>query len=414
MKEFTTEGLYPIRINDKEGYIDNTGKIVINPKYEMASTFAWGIAKVAIRPEKHETNCIVSVSGDYVFPLWGFINKFGDSVSDFIFDHLPFQFSKNKELIAAETEGRWGYIHQCFGKAHGYWPAIVEVGYIVKPTFDDAASCFSEGLACVKKDGKWGYIKDDFLYGLQRVPIDKTGDYAIAPKFDDANNFSEGLASVMIGKPESFTKDIHYYIPKQNGKWGYIDMTGTFIISPQFDAAGSFSEGLAPVKRDGKWGFIDKNGNFIIKPQYDDASCFIENLAYVKIDGKYGYIDKYGKFFIKPKFDSAEPFIDGIAIIKQADKYYYISKNLKSNKLFKSLRPWKKITNIGFDQAIPFCFGLAAVSIDGKYGYINNNGEFAIKPQYEEAHSFIGELAPIMQQGKFHYINIQGKIIWTI
>src|SRR5712692_7147714 len=67
--------------------------------------------------------------------------------------------------------------------------------------------------------------------------------------FADADNFSEDLAGVRIGDEE-------------NGKWGYIDKTGKMIISPQFDQAWGFQEGLAAVKihsedGNGKWGFID-------------------------------------------------------------------------------------------------------------------------------------------------------------
>ncbi len=48
-----------------------------------------------------------------------------------------------------------------------------------------------------------------------------------------------------------------------NGKYGYIDKTGKYVINPQFDYAGSFSEGLAVVEIGGKWGYIDKTGKFI-------------------------------------------------------------------------------------------------------------------------------------------------------
>ncbi len=424
MEEYQTEDLYPIRKNGKEGYIKKSGEIVIEPKYDYASVVSWGVAEVAITPEKNENNTVISIFEgvkDYVFPLWGFINKYGYLVSDFVFDHIPFHFSQNKEIVAAETRGKWGYIHHRFGESHGYWPSIVEVDYIVKPTFDDASDCFSEGLACVKKDGKWGFIKDDFLCGLQRAPIDKTDDYAIEPLFDDAHNFSEGLANVMIvdsdevnNFQDSNSIVFHEFNPKpKTGKWGYIDKTGTFIIYPQFECAGSFSNGLAPVKKDGKWGFIDKQGDYIIKPQFDDASCFIEDLAHVKIDGKYGYIDKNGKYFIKPKFDSVEPFNDGIAIVKEDNKYYYISRDLRSNKFVRLFRSWKRISQTGFDQAKPFCYGLAVVCIDGKYGYISKKGKYIIKPIYDEAHSFLGDLAPIKQQKKFHYINKKGEIVWT-
>ncbi|PSO79918.1 MAG: hypothetical protein BRC51_06045 [Cyanobacteria bacterium SW_12_48_29] len=41
------------------------------------------------------------------------------------------------------------------------------------------------------------------------------------------------------------------------------------VINPQFDYAGEFSEGLAPIKISDKWGYIDKTGEMVINPQFD-------------------------------------------------------------------------------------------------------------------------------------------------
>ena len=71
----------------------------------------------------------------------------------------------------------------------------------------------------------------------------------------------------------------------------------SFVIPPQFDVAGYFSEGLASVKIGNKYGYIDKTGQVAIKPQFDEVEEFSEGLASVKIGDKYsyGYIDKSGQ-----------------------------------------------------------------------------------------------------------------------
>ena len=56
----------------------------------------------------------------------------------------------------------------------------------------------------------------------------------------------------------------------KNDKYGYIDKTGTFVIQPQFDRGGDFSEGLAavePVSRPGpgNLAYIDQKGQMVIK-----------------------------------------------------------------------------------------------------------------------------------------------------
>ncbi|MDH3259320.1 MAG: WG repeat-containing protein, partial [Deltaproteobacteria bacterium] len=70
---------------------------------------------------------------------------------------------------------------------------------------------------------------------------------------------------------------------KQDGRWGFISCAGKIAISPKYDDARDFSEGLAKVKISGKWGYIDRSGNLVIKPAYDDALDFAEGKASVKI-----------------------------------------------------------------------------------------------------------------------------------
>src|SRR5882724_1898371 len=54
----------------------------------------------------------------------------------------------------------------------------------------------------------------------------------------------------------------------ENGKCGYIDQTGSVVISPRFDQCWSFSEGLAGVELQHKLGFIDETGSLVVRPQF--------------------------------------------------------------------------------------------------------------------------------------------------
>ena len=58
-------------------------------------------------------------------------------------------------------------------------------------------------------------------------------------------------------------------------------LTYTEVIAPQYEAAGLFDDGLAPVKQNGKWGYIDKTGKTVIPFQYDIAGLFNEGFALV-------------------------------------------------------------------------------------------------------------------------------------
>ena len=52
----------------------------------------------------------------------------------------------------------------------------------------------------------------------------------------------------------------------------------------------------APVKYNGKWGYIDKTGKFVIEPKFEGAYPFSEGLAMVKVGKAVGYIDKTGRY----------------------------------------------------------------------------------------------------------------------
>jgi hypothetical protein len=46
------------------------------------------------------------------------------------------------------------------------------------------------------------------------------------------------------------------------------------IIEPKFEDLSYFKNGYAAAKLDGKWGFIDITGEFIVKPIFDDVDQY--------------------------------------------------------------------------------------------------------------------------------------------
>jgi hypothetical protein len=59
---------------------------------------------------------------------------------------------------------------------------------------------------------------------------------------------------------------------KRGDKYGFVNPAGKIVIPPQFDAADSFSEGLAAVDTRGAWGFIDQTGKMVIPPQFEECT----------------------------------------------------------------------------------------------------------------------------------------------
>lgn len=255
------------------GYIDETGRIVIPPRFVLSSQFSEGLAWI-------RTETFV-----------GFINHVGNVAFE-----LPDSFSIGfrEGLAAVATRTGWGFIDKTGG-------------FISTKRYDQVES-FSDGLAAVA-EGRWNEAK----YGF----INRTGELAIplqfVPRQDQLetmslSRFTEGLAPIMFGN-----------------LYGYIDHKGETVIRPIFRDAGQFSEGLASVTAtDGRRGYIDKQGLFVIRLASGRGGQFKEGLATfaVEIGGrtKMGYIDRTGKIIMEPKFDVAFDFIDGIAEVYFSQK----------------------------------------------------------------------------------------------
>ena len=150
-----------------------------------------------------------------------------------------------------------------------------------------------------------------------------------------------------------------------NGKYGFINTKGKFIIKPIFDDVDVFKNEISRVKYNGKWGFINLHGKTIIEPIYEEASEFKNNLSLIKYNGKWGFINLEGKTIIEPIYEEASEFKNNLSLIKY----------------------------------------------NGKWGFINLEGKTIIEPIYEEASEFKNNLSLIKYNGKWGMINLEGKMV---
>ncbi len=289
---------------------------------------------------------------------------------------------------------------------------IEESGNLKFTLPDDVYSVglFSEGLAVVGKrvpntHGRWGYI-------------DLTGKFVIECKFNLAKTFSEGLAAVIVSKETG----------SAGGKVGYIDRTGRIVIQPKFDQAGvesdyAFTEGLAAVPlTHGKWGYIDKTGKFVIEPRFQLAFPFSEGRAIVEIgepahaEQKYGVIDKRGRWIVEPKYEDVGEFSEGLASILIGDKIGFI--DLQGQVVIKpqfDAQGWCP-SRVGHGNPNRFSEGLAAVQVDWKWGFIDRSGKWVINPTFACALPFSEGLALVGVRDEggrwlFGYIDKTGATI---
>ena len=135
-----------------------------------------------------------------------------------------------------------------------------------------------------------------------------------------------------------------------NGKYGFINTKGKFIIKPIFDDVDVFKNEISRVKYNGKWGFINLHGKTIIEPIYEEASEFKNNnLSLIKYNGKWGFINLYGKTIIEPIYEEASEFKNNLSLIKYNGKWGMI--NLEGKMVINALYS-NKPKNIKYNNSI--------------------------------------------------------------
>jgi hypothetical protein len=331
--------------NGRAGYIDSSGKVVIQPTFPKGDTAAGEFHEGLVAVEDDRGYRYMDRSGAVVFrtDAW-----------------LAFDFSEGL-APAARYAGfpedkfpKWGFIDRTGRFTIGpqyYW---------VDP--------FSEGLARVSVSsevGSTGYI-------------DAQGNFTIAPNLTYGASFHEGLAAVIIDGPCRITNSgscaRSEFKPTQpqatyDCRYAFIDKSGEPISDLRFDDAQDFSEGLAPVRIGQLWGFVDRSGYLSISPKFAFAEPFSEGLAAVRENDKTGFIDHSGNFVIAPKFESADGFSDGRALVSENNGQTFMF----IDKAGKAAFPGK------FMAAASFAYGLAPVALTGGlkgvHAWINTSGK---------------------------------------
>lgn len=248
-----SEGLAMFQtLDNKFGFVDKTGKVVVNPQFEYARPFNEGYAAVCQNKK------------------WGFIDQSGKIVINPQFDGVmdfhngKASFFNGKQCGFIDVKGSYvinpqfdyamsmseGMASVYSGKLFGY---IGEDGkIIINPQFDEALS-FKNNLALIKQSDKYGYIN-------------KEGKIEINPQFDEATTFFGDIAYV-----------------KSAEKWGIIDKTGKYLVNPQFDEMKSY---LFEYNLEMRYNF---DFEFLpsVKTDYYDVTNFINKFFERAADNKF-------------------------------------------------------------------------------------------------------------------------------
>lgn len=273
-------GLAVVMNEGRWGMIEQSGRLLVPLAYDGVLRFQDGFAAVQRNG------------------LCGFIDRAGKL-------RIPMQYKRVRSFhdgFAAVqlTDGRWGYIDK---RGSLVWED--QSGRVTM------LGDFHEGVARVRgklPDGRerWGYLNRAFRF-------------AIDPAYEEARDFHDGLAAVKV-----------------DGRWGFITIAGRWAVQPRFEAADDFDDAVgsgdfvlnggdrgrglndepatgglyAKVKLNGRWGFIDRTGRWVLVPQFEEASAFFRSLARVSRDDSFAYITERGKVVFDPRVALRLGFVD--------------------------------------------------------------------------------------------------------
>ncbi|WP_010247566.1 WG repeat-containing protein [Acetivibrio cellulolyticus] len=412
--------IYPIEKNNKIGFIDKDGKIVIEPEYgDMLFvnegmiafldplTDRWGymdsnfnvIFKPQIKiitPEKFSEG--LAGYCDEFKQKWGYIDKYGNVVISPRFAEA-FEFRDNYATVVVNE-----LQESCWGRpiSGDRWGAIdINGNFVIEPKYDFLKNNW-KGLFTASKDDLWGCIDKDnntvipFIY--EKLSL---------------NEFGEGLS-----------------LAKYKDKWGVIDIKNNVVIDFKIDdfldplegcygiGWGETSSGnVKAYKFDNKWVLFNTNGipiktlegYFVVKEYINGYAMAVTEKEECHI------IDEAGNIIFSRKRNYAKtpgPFSEGLAAVNASDindpfeeKYCYIDCN------------GKVVINPGFDSADPFYENYAVVGMytygyETQYGIIDRRGEYLIKPFYDYITRFYNGIACVKLNNKHGYVNTSGKLIY--
>ena len=232
-ESFKPNGTARIKLLDKYGMIDTSGKSLLQCEYDRIDEFSEELVLV-VKSKK-----------------FGFADAQGRIIIPVKFDYSSENSSANgfqNGLAKAEQNKKRGLIDKA--------------GKLVIPCEYDDIRNFSEDLCAVKKD-KWGFI-------------DRNKKLKINYQFDYAWDFSEGLAKVKI-----------------KGKTGFINHKGEQFISAVYDEAANFKEGISICSMSGKKGVLDSSGKLIIPCEMDEITIAGSGMLKLEKNGKSAYYNLF-------------------------------------------------------------------------------------------------------------------------
>lgn len=213
--------------------------------------------------------------------------------------------------------------------------------------FDDLGPLHDSSPAATAREGDaWGVI-------------DLTGEWILTPQFEDACLHGDRLLASV------------------GGRWGMLDLYGRWIAEPVFDSIRFIGDrfNYFLIRRGDHVGVMDDAGWRLVEPEFEDVEEW-GGVLQAQEDGRWGFLDKRGTWQVKPCFDSCCVFRNGLAPARRVDQNLLGIVNRSGEWVvpprFAGLR-W-------FEEDL--ASAAEADSPTSRWGFIDRQGTWAIPPVF--------------------------------
>jgi len=394
--DFVPANTFPYYENEKWGFANKGGEIVIPCQYDNCGFFTNGVAWVMKGNKYGLINKRGKLIIDYIYDgigkyeqgvlpvkrdyLWGFIDTTGKQILPFLYE--DFDLSDN-QTIHVKQNRQWGLVDRN-GKS------------IIQPIYNDNFS-FDKGLAIVSRRDKKGVIN-------------KNGKELIDCKFDFVEKVNDSI--FIVGIYKSYDKHI-YGVMSISGKdkipviykslqnvvgqavvaqsgddFGLLSLNNDTLINFEYSGLKSGNTNLLAAKQGGLWGFIDFHNNTIIPFKYRDAEPFINKLAIVAKSASYGVINNKDEEIIPFQFYKITRAEQNIFKVGDNSLYgFYNSDGKKLTEIeydYLDYHSYEDYTGYREEEMDfgKFVNGFAIVGKIGRVGMINSKGEVVVPLKY--------------------------------
>ena len=240
--------------NNKWGYVNHHGEIVIPCQWDWCGEFCNGIAPICINEQ-----------------ILGIINASGNIINRINVEHI-----KSNRFFNSDAQAR-------------FWDSDIIGNLIIV-----SIGCSTKKIIIINN------MTIDIIYtGFTPTFISSMESEGVLPVFNGLGE--NAIINIKGGKTiieNSFIFTGHFccgmLLVHANGKYGFINKNGNLVVPCKWKNASDFFGGYARISEDNiKWGVVDVHGTIYYGNQWKYVSPFYNNLAVVQDENDmYGVINK--------------------------------------------------------------------------------------------------------------------------